>query len=145
MRGFHHAKNIDTRTMLRHFATLLALVSCTVISGGVASSGVQEKSCREHPRLIGRCFNVRGRLATYSGNPALRILRLGTKRVLGVSDQRFKEPGFNNIPEDLSRQLTGDNTITGDFLVCPFTKSKPGEMQLVCIESARNTAINKRP
>jgi hypothetical protein len=24
----------------------------------------------------------------------------------------------------------------GDFTVCPFTKQKPGEMQMVCIESA---------
>jgi hypothetical protein len=104
-----------------------------------------DKSCREHPRLVGKCFTVRGRLATYAGNPAVRLQRFGTKRILGVSDQRFKEPGFSNIPDDLSRQLTGETTITGDFVVCPFTRSKPGEMQLVCIESAKNTVVKTGP
>jgi hypothetical protein len=88
---------------------------------------------------------VRGRLATYAGNPAVRLQRFGTKRILGVSDQRFKEPGFSNIPDELSRQLTGETTITGDFVVCPFTRSKPGEMQLVCIESAKNTVVKTGP
>ena len=121
--------------------TFLLMVS--VMALAPTSSPLQEKSCREHPRLIGRCFNVRGRLATYNGNPALRIARFGTKRILGVSDQKFKEPGFSNIPDDLLRQLTGETSITGDFLVCPFTHSKPGEMQLVCIESAKNIVVKK--
>jgi len=124
-------------------------VTLALILGSVVmltpSSRPQDKSCREHPRLAGKCFNIHGRLATYAGNPAVRLSRLGTKRVLGVSDQRFKEPGFSNIPDDLRQQLNGENTITGDFVVCPFTRSKPGEMQLVCIESAKNTIIKQGP
>lgn len=124
---------------------ILSTFSSIVLVTQSAKGPLQDKSCRQHPRLAGRCFNVRGRLATYAGNPALRISRTGSKRVLGVSDQRFKEPGVTNIPEDILSQLTGETTVTADFLVCPFTKSKLGEMQLVCIESAKNTVVKKAP
>jgi len=103
-----------------------------------------EKSCREHPQLIGKCFNVRGRLSTYNGNPAVRLWNIGTRRVLGVSDQRFSLAGYRNIPEDLAKQLDGKSNVFGDFLVCPFTRPRPGEMQLMCIESAKNVLVKKR-
>lgn len=32
----------------------------------------------------------------------------------------------------------------GDFRVCPFTKKKPGEMQFVCIESAKNLRYRRK-
>ena len=130
--------------MFARLATSILLISCALASGAL-SSAPQDKSCREHPRLVGKCFNVHGRLATYNGNPAVRLWRIGTKRMLGVSDQRFKEPGYSNIPAELLRQLDGESKITGDFLVCPFTRSKPGEMQLVCIESAKNTVVKEGP
>ena len=128
--------------MSSRLATFLLLMLCVAASGTPASFP-RDKSCREHPRLVGKCFNVHGRLATYNGNPAVRLWRIGTKRVLGISDQRFKEEGYRNIPDDLLKQLDGESTITGDFLVCPFTQPKPGEMQLVCIESAKNTVVTK--
>lgn len=131
--------------MFARMASSILLILCVMLSGASSPPSPQpERSCREHPRLIGQCFNVRGRLSTYNGNPAVRLWRTGTKRILGVSDQRFKEPGFRNIPENLLRQLHGENTITGDFVVCPFTRQKPGEMQLVCIDSAKNTVVKKR-
>jgi hypothetical protein len=123
------------------------LTSLLLILGGSVSamspSFPAEKSCREHPQLIGKCFNVHGRLSTYNGNPAVRLWRIGTKRILGVSDQRFSVPGYRNIPEDLSNQLNGKNEILGDFLVCPFTRPKPGEMQLMCIESVKNVVVKR--
>ena len=122
----------------------LLLIIC---SGGVLArspSPVTEKSCREHLQLIGKCFRVRGRLSTYNRNPAVRLWRIGTKRVLGVSDQRFSLPGYRNLPEDLLQKRSGGNSIIGDFLVCPFTPTKPREMQLMCIESAKNVAVKKR-
>jgi hypothetical protein len=131
--------------MFARLATSILLISCALASAGAPSSSPQDKSCREHPRLVGKCFNVHARLATYNGNPAVRLWRIGTKRVLGVSNQRFKEPGYSNIPNELLRQLDGESKIIGDFLVCPFTRSKPGEMQLVCIESAKNTVVKEGP
>lgn len=103
-----------------------------------------QKSCREHPQLIGKCFRVRGRLSVYNGAPAVRLWRIGTRRILGISEQRFSLPEYRNLPEDLTKQLNGENEIFGDFLVCPFTPAKPREMRLVCIESARNVVVRKK-
>src|SRR5215203_2412366 len=105
----------------------------------------KEKSCREHPQLVGRCFTVYGRLSIYNGSPSLRIWKLGTRRMLGVSDQRFAVAGYRNVPVDIQGQINHDVAIFGDFLVCPFTRPKPREMQLVCIEAATNLVIRKRP
>ena len=129
--------------MFARIAISLLLILCGSISA-IAPPPLAEKSCREHPQLVGKCFNVYGRLSTYNGNPAVRLWRIGTKRVLGVSDQRFSLPGYRNIPEDLAQQLDGENEILGDFLVCPFTRPRPGEMQLMCIESAKNVVMKKR-
>ena len=129
--------------MLTRIATSLILILCGSVSA-VSPPLAAEKSCREHPQLIGKCFRVHGRLSTYNGNPAVRLWRIGTKRVLGVSDQRFSLPEYRNLPEGLTKQLNGENEIVGDFLVCPFTPAKPREMQLVCIESAKNFVVKKR-
>ena len=129
--------------MFTRTATLLVLI----LSAGVSAMSPPlqaQKSCREHPQLIGKCFNVRGRLSTYNGAPAVRLWRIGTRRVLGISEQRFSLPDYRNLPEDLTKQLKGENEIFGDFLACPFTPAKPREMQLVCIESAKNVVVKKR-
>lgn len=120
----------------------LLLILCGSVSA-MSPLLAAEKTCREHPQLIGKCFNVRGRLSTYNGNPAVRLWRIGTRRMLGVSDQRFSLPGYRNIPEDLSQQLNSENIIMGDFLVCPFTRDRAGEMQLMCIESAKNIVVRR--
>ena len=130
--------------MIGRIVTLLLLLISASVSAGSPIKGVAEKSCRQHPQLIGKCFVVRGSLSVYNGAPAVRLRRTGTSRVLGVSEQRFNLSGYRNLPDGLAEQLNGDNEITGDFLVCPFTKSKPREMQLVCIESADNTVVRKR-
>ena len=123
--------------------SLLLVISASA-SATSPIQGVTTKSCREHPQLIGKCFNVRGSLSVHNGAPAVRLSRLGSRRVLGVSEQRFNLPGYRNLPAYLTEQLNGDNEIIGDFLVCPFTKPKPREMQLVCIESADHTQVQKR-
>ena len=127
----------------RIFASLILLIGSNV-SVPFSNLETTEKSCREHPQVIGKCFAVRGRLSVYNGAPAVRLWRIGTRRVLGVSEQRFNLPGYRNLPESLSQQLSGDTEIVGDFLVCPFTKPKPREMQLVCIESAKNVSVQNR-
>ena len=121
------------------------LTSLFLILGGSVSAmspaAAPEKSCREHPQLIGKCFNVHGRLSTFNGNPAVRLWNLRTRRMLGISDQRFSVPGYRNLPEDLAKQLNGENNIYADFLVCPFTRPRPRAMQLICVESAKNVMV----
>ena len=128
---------------------LLVLIVFDV--GTLSTSGLnkkistqKEKSCREHPGLVGRCFNVNGRLSVYNGAPALRIRKVGTRRMLGISEQRFQVEGYRNIPEDIKNQINQDVDIFAGFLVCPFTRPKPREMQLVCVESAKNPVVRKR-
>jgi hypothetical protein len=124
--------------------TRLTIALCLILCGSVSAvspSIPAEKSCREHPQLIGQCFTVHGRLSSYNGNPAVRLWNLRTERMLGVSDQRFSRPGYRNLPEDLAKQLDGQNNIYGDFLVCPFTRQRPHEMQLICVDSAKNVMV----
>jgi hypothetical protein len=64
--------------------------------------------------------------------------------MLGISEQRFAQTGYRNVPEDIERKINQDVALFGDYLVCPFTRSKPGEMQLVCIESGKNLTVVQR-
>ncbi|HSE24341.1 MAG TPA: hypothetical protein VLB68_21920 [Pyrinomonadaceae bacterium] len=131
---------------MRAFAILIFLV---IVGSGFAASQnsdkVQTKSCKDHPKVIGTCFTVSGRLSVYNGAPTLRIWKTGTRRMLGVSEQRFQEVGYVNVPESIRTKVNFDTDLFGSFLVCPFTRSRPGEMQMVCVESGRNlqTRIRK--
>jgi hypothetical protein len=105
----------------------------------------QSKSCKEHPRLIGPCFNVHGRLSYYNGAPSLRLWPVGTHRLLGISEGRFALPGYDNVPSAVIARLANfENEMFADFTVCPFTTDEPGVMRLVCIETARNILVKTR-
>ena len=130
--------------MGRHSLSLTVLCVISVMTGGPSATASSEKSCREHPQLVGKCFTLRGRLSVYNGAPALRLWRVGTRRMLGISDQRFALAGYRNIPENIEREIKPEVSLFGDFLVCPFTPSEPGKMQLVCIEEGRNLVTRKR-
>ena len=41
--------------------------------------------CKDNPRVVGPCITVHGRLSLYIGNPSIRIWRIGTKRILGLT------------------------------------------------------------
>jgi hypothetical protein len=120
------------------------LVASSVVFAESPGAGTDDKSCRHHPQLVGKCFNVRGRLSIYNGAPAMRIWKIGTKRMLGISEQRFNVPGYRNIPDDVRNQINQEVDVFGDFLVCPFTRPKEGEMQMVCVEEGRNLEVRKR-
>jgi hypothetical protein len=129
---------------LLKLAIISALALLTVGSAIHSSARRFEKSCREHPQLVSNCFKLRGRLAVYNGAPALRIWKIGTKRMLGVSEQRFAIDGVRNVPEDVQAKIDQNKFLYGDFLVCPFTPPRLDEMQLVCIESVANLRIKDR-
>jgi hypothetical protein len=129
--------------IVRVLASML-LFACASVTSSLPASQTTEKSCRAHPQLVGKCFSLHGRLSVYNGAPAIRLWRMGTNRLLGISEQRFALPGYRNLPESLTQQLNQENEIFGDFIVCPFTKTKPHEMQLVCIEAAKNVTVQKR-
>jgi len=130
---------------MRQLAILVFLV---VLGSSFALSQepapLQKKSCKEHPKIIGACFSVSGRLSAYNGAPTLRIWKTGTRRILGVSEQRFQEVGYVNIPEDIRSKVNFDTDLFGTFIVCPFTRQRPNEMQMVCVESGKNLETRGR-
>ncbi len=116
---------------------LLVLGAILLASLSLAES---ERSCTANPYQVAPCFTVHGRLTVYVGSPSARIWRIGTKRILGVSE-RYGQ--VRQMPQSLEEKLKPDVAIDGDFEVCPFTKDRPGEMQLVCIESASNLVVKR--
>jgi len=79
---------------------------------------------------------VHGRLGVYNGG--LRIWKVGTHRMLGVWYEVPKEV------TDILDEHGWDNVfIYGDITVCPLTMEKPGEMQMVCVEAFKKTAVQE--
>jgi hypothetical protein len=126
---------------IRLLTVMLVLMVCAVSAGYCQER--PKKSCREHPMLSGPCYKIRGRMSLSNGTPSMRIWPVGTKRILGISQERFYLEDYTNVPDELVRQLTWDNAVFADFLVCPFTDDKPGVMRLVCVESAENVSVTE--
>jgi hypothetical protein len=100
--------------------------------------GTDWQTCKADPDIVGACFTLHGRLSIWNGSPSMRIWRMGTHRMLGVPSETAPE----NVSTLFVAQAFGTQ-VFGDFELCPFTKEKPNEMQMVCIESASNlTAVN---
>jgi hypothetical protein len=70
--------------------------------------------------------------------PSVRLWEIGTEKMFGVSEGRFSLPDYRNLPKEIQEQLSWQVDVFGKFLVCPFTVSEPGVMQLVCIENGEN-------
>ena len=128
--------------VLKCAAIFLLLVSCSTIFAQERPK-LTSKPCRAQPSIVGKCFRVRGRLSLYNGAPTIRLWRVGTKRMLGVSAS-YSQPGYSNIPEEIAKRLDWENEVWGDFLVCPFTRQRPKEMQMMCIETGKNIVVRKR-
>jgi len=121
-----------------HGVIILLLLGCTMVFPQAAASPTRFVLCRSQPRLVGKCFAVRGRLSVYNGSPSVRLWKVGTHRMLGVSDSYTKE-GMHHLPPNVAKALgEWQREVWGDYVVCPFTGEKPQEMQMVCIASGKN-------
>lgn len=96
----------------------------------------------------GDCRTVHGRMALYNGTFSYRIWVVGTHRMLRVVDA--EGDNFNDLkvlPDSLARRLQPYENdafaplVFADFRVCAFTRSQPGVMQSVTLESAKNIRI----
>ncbi len=94
------------------------------------------QTCKDDPDLTGSCFTVHGRLSAWNGAPTYRIWRIGTNRILGVSN--------DILPESVVGNINWNAEALGDFVVCPFSPERPGRMQQVCVESAKNLKYRTR-
>jgi hypothetical protein len=122
---------------------LIGLLVCAAVMGS-GEEKIKKKSCKEHPILSGPCYKVKGKMFFANGTPSVRIWPIGTKRILGVSEQTFYNDAYANIPDDLVNKLSWQTVIYADFTVCPFTDDKPGVMRLTCVDSAKNLSIRNR-
>jgi hypothetical protein len=79
---------------------------------------------------------MRGRAALYNGNPTVRIWKVGTRRLLGVSGRRCEPPACEPLPANVRTALDWEHQVFADFVLCPLTRERPGVMQMVCIDAA---------
>ena len=101
----------------------------------------QSRQCKSNPKVVGACYMVHGRATFGAGTPALRIWPIGTHRMLGVTAGPVADDADNPIaPRNM---LVDPNVqgVFGNFEVCPFTPERKGEMQMVCVESAKNLVV----
>jgi hypothetical protein len=126
------------RHHLGRVAAIVSLFLGLVVHGAVAGEIDPEQGCRGNPELVGPCFSIHGRLGLTNGTPGVRIWRIGTRRILGVilSENEI-------MPANVKRHLAWGTTIYGDFEVCPFTPQRSGEMQMICVESARRLVLER--
>jgi hypothetical protein len=110
---------------------LLVVTAQTALARGI--------NCKDDPELVGPCFQLHGKLFVANGTPSARILRLGTKRILGVSEYHK-----SYMPDALEGRLTWDDIVYGDYVLCPFSHEEPGKMQFVCIQSGSRVLLERR-
>ena len=129
--------------MIQRLTLLTVLAACTVGARSPLPQPADE--CRARPDLVGKCFNVRGRLSVYNGTPSIRLSPSGSKRLLGIIDPNDTShaPGPSVLPAEIKSKLDWDKNVFGNFFVCPLTRSHPGKMQTVCIESGKNLIVRE--
>jgi len=129
---------------------IVATVLITGLAFGVhtrPTAPVQgEPPCHENPNLVGPCLRIRGVLRPWNGSPTYRISRIGTKRILGIDEWSKRLAGYCGLPQYLLDTIeVGHKEIVADFVVCPLTKSRPGVMQMVCVDSATHIVTRHSP
>jgi hypothetical protein len=128
--------------MFRSAPAAIAAMTVAIAAPAFAAGG--PGACAASPKLVGVCFTVHGRLALWNGAPAFRIWPIGTKRMLGVNGADNDPDAASPIPDAVARLRATDFTqVYGDYRVCPFSVSKPGRMQFVCIDSATNLSARE--
>ena len=121
----------------------LSVASAALLfQAGIAMVGfAATPACTQNTHLVGQCFTVQGRLSVHA-NMRPYLSPIGTHRLLGIASP----DGAIIMPPEIERifaSLPFDLQIVADFEVCPFTRPRPGTMQMVCIAAARNLKIRK--
>lgn len=49
----------------------------------------------------------------------------------------YSQDGYSSIPERLEKRLDWETELWEIFLVCPFMRQRPKEMQMVCLSMER--------
>jgi len=131
------------------YTLISALALCAVVAQALPQQSDKRKIPCKAPENAATCYWTHGRLNFYNGAPSYRIWKIGTKRILGVYSGPSTYPprtaADSELPEfpanidKVFRPPT--NSIFADFEVCPLEPERKGEMQAVCIESARKILV----
>ena len=66
---------------------------------------------------------------------------VGTKRILGVSEEKYPPDGYDELPAGLPSKMDWAHSYFGDYTVCPFEPSRQGVMRPICIESVDRVVV----
>src|ERR1700682_30925 len=131
--------------MLRVWLLLTVLNAVTLSTIGGSPRAPKRKIACKTPGNADSCYWTHGRLAAYNGTPTMRLWKIGTKRVLAIHSGPGFKRGDNKenenpeVPAKVDQAFKTDLTrVFGDFEICPLETERRGEMQVVCIESAKN-------
>lgn len=127
-----------------------------LIAGAVTATARPPQEAAKHnipcktPENASICYLTRGRLRFGAGTPAYRLWKVGTDRLLGIYsgpsvDRRSLDNEDPEFPANVQRAWKPrvGHTVWADFEVCPLEPERPGFMQAVCIESAKNIFVQK--
>ena len=141
-------------------ATLRGLLLLTLAFGVTfakpafqTSKEVKIPRCSGGSKLVARCFTVRGRMVYANGSYNVRIFPRDGGTTLAVANVpgSFTDEhpdGIFRMPTELFETSAPGVDIFGDFDVCPLSRERPGAMQFVCVESAKQLIVkdyNKEP
>ena len=103
--------------------------------------------CEGALQVVAECFTVHGRLSLYQGTPSFRIWRIGTHEILGILDTATQgsseSPWLPPAVVTLGKIDPDRMAVSGDYLVCPLSRARSGEMQYVCVESASHLVAQR--
>ena len=116
---------------LLQLIALSGLYACSTLTQGLYAQS-----------SYGKCFNIHGRFAVYTGDGQQVLWPIGTHRLLRVISGQ--EIPCKLLDDCLNIETLGDYSVFGDFVVCPLEKDTPGAMRSVSIKSARNLRRVKR-
>lgn len=126
---------------------LLVTFAAVVLWAGGTPQRPERKILCKTPAIAASCYWTHGRLAVYNGGPPnIRLWKIGTKRILGIVsgpnyNEEEEEENGPELPRNVYRVLNPSTWIFADFEVCPLEPEKPGVMQHVCIEAAKNIVV----
>jgi hypothetical protein len=116
---------------------LFTLLSLLLMPAPALTEERDSYVCEGSPYIVAPCFAIRGRLSFWNGTPSARIWPIGSKRLLGIHS--------DVMPLALREKMTSfDSEAYANFYVCPYTHSKPGHVQFVCIQSWKHLVIRQR-
>jgi hypothetical protein len=67
---------------------------------------------------------------------------IGTTRLLGLHSG--DEPIVPETVRKYLKQIFEGNALFGNFLVCPLSQDRAGEMRIICVESAEDLILMPR-